>query len=177
MEQPSTYLHRRSAYDNRLPRSTWASIAIKAAVIFAYRVGDTEYLDAPSVVNGKFHRVVVRPRSTSRSQICSRAALRSGRETIVTKGTLGPGQVRTPSIKIELPHDNPWNALLYCSGHDFLSDGSAIVCTMQGDVWRASGLDQELAGSVAGGGSHPVCISRWVSSSTMIRFSSSDVIN
>src|SRR5690606_34172975 len=42
---------------------------------------------------------------------------------------------------IELPLDNPWKVLLYCAGHDFLSDGTALVCTMQGDVWRVEGLD------------------------------------
>ncbi|MCA9087413.1 MAG: hypothetical protein KDA90_02135, partial [Planctomycetaceae bacterium] len=43
-----------------------------------------------------------------------------------------------------MPVDNPWNALLFCGGHDFLRDGSALVCTMHGDVWRVSGLDDEL---------------------------------
>jgi len=33
---------------------------------------------------------------------------------------------------------------VYGSGHDFLPDGSALLCTMQGDVWRATGLDEGL---------------------------------
>jgi putative heme-binding domain-containing protein len=111
-------------------------------VIFAYRLGKTEYLDAPSMVNGQFHRVVA-----PRDQHPDRDLLGGGPpqwpQTIVTQGTLGPGRPYAVD-KIELPHDNPWNALLYCGGHDFLSDGTAIVCTMQGDVWRASGLDEEL---------------------------------
>ena len=62
----------------------------------------------------------------------------------MTTGELGTGSPYAVD-KIQLPHDNPWKALVYCGGHDFLSDGSAIVCTMQGDVWRASGLTDDLA--------------------------------
>src|SRR5262249_51195709 len=29
--------------------------------------------------------------------------------------------------------------------HDFHADGSAVLCTMQGDVWRVEGLDEALA--------------------------------
>src|SRR5690606_38346660 len=59
-------------------------------------------------------------------------------ETAIHYGTGIPYAVDT----IELPISNPWNALLFCGGHDFLPDGSALVCTMQGDVWHVSGLDQ-----------------------------------
>src|SRR5439155_587300 len=31
-------------------------------------------------------------------------------------------------------------------GHDFFADGSAAICTMEGDVWRVEGLDATLAG-------------------------------
>ena len=65
-------------------------------------------------------------------------------QVMKTKGELGttaPFAVDT----LTLPHDNPWNALLYCGGHDFLPDGSIVVCTMQGDIWRVAGVDDELA--------------------------------
>ena len=39
---------------------------------------------------------------------------------------------------------NPWNALLFFGDHDFLPDGSAMLCTMQGDVWHVTGLDATL---------------------------------
>lgn len=111
-------------------------------VIFAYRVGDTEYLDAPSVVGGKFHRVVA-----PRSEHPDRGLLRGGApqwpQEIVTRGELGR-DAPYATDKIPLPTDNPWKALIYCGDHDFLSDGSAIVCTMQGDVWRGTGLDADL---------------------------------
>ena len=56
-------------------------------------------------------------------------------------GEGGPYVVDT----VQLPTKNPWNALLYIGGHDFLSDGSAIVATMQGDVWKVTGLDADLS--------------------------------
>lgn len=45
---------------------------------------------------------------------------------------------------ITVPYTNPWKALMFCSGVDFFSDGSAAVCTIHGDVWRVSGLDDKL---------------------------------
>src|SRR5262249_52897718 len=45
---------------------------------------------------------------------------------------------------IPVPLDNPWKAPIFFAGHDFLEDGSAMVCTMQGDVWHVTGLDARL---------------------------------
>ena len=45
---------------------------------------------------------------------------------------------------IEPPFDNPWNALLFFGDHDFFPDGTAMLCTMQGDVWRVEGIDEAL---------------------------------
>ncbi len=132
-------------YDATLPKHYLGFYRHGARVIFSYRVGDTEYLDAATVVAGKFHRIVA-----PRNEHPDRKLLAGGDpqwpESILTQGELGTG---TPYAvdNIPLPTGNPWNALLYCGGHDFMSDGSAVVCTMQGDVWRASGLtnDRELA--------------------------------
>lgn len=111
-------------------------------VIFSYRLDGLEYLDAPQVLDGKFVSVVA-----PRDQHPDRDNLRGGEaqwpETMVVQGKRGssaPYAVDT----IPLPTENPWKALIYGSGHDFLSDGSAVFCTMQGDVWRASGLDASL---------------------------------
>ena len=30
---------------------------------------------------------------------------------------------------------------MFFGGHDFFPDGTAVICTMQGDVWRVEGLD------------------------------------
>lgn len=45
---------------------------------------------------------------------------------------------------LTVPYANPWKALMFCSGVDFFKDGSAAVCTMHGDVWRVTGLDDKL---------------------------------
>jgi azurin len=58
-------------------------------------------------------------------------------ETAIEWGRTSPYAVDT----IGLPFENPWNALLFCGGHDFLPDGSALICTMQGDVWHVSGFE------------------------------------
>jgi hypothetical protein len=45
---------------------------------------------------------------------------------------------------IPVPFENPWKALMFLSGHDFLPDGSAAVCSAHGDVWIVSGIDAKL---------------------------------
>ena len=108
-------------------------------LIFSYAVDGVEYLDAPQLVNGKFVSVAL-----PRGKHPDRDHLQGGKpqwpQTMDVQGQLGktaPYAIDT----IPLPSDNPWKALVYGSGHDFLSDGSAVLCTMQGDVWRATGLD------------------------------------
>lgn len=110
-----------------------------ARVVFAYRIGETEYLDAPWVENGQFTREVA-PASRHSSRHLTQGGPAQWPQTIAT--TIRPGSGRPYAIDtIELPVENPWNALLFCGGHDFLKDGSALVCTIQGDVWHVSGLN------------------------------------
>jgi putative heme-binding domain-containing protein len=129
-------------YDIHQPKKYLGFYRYGRRVIFAYRVGDTEYLDAPSVVDGKFHRVVA-PRSEHPDRGLLSGGSQQWPQEIVTQGELGQSSPYATDM-IHLPADNPWKALVYCGDHDFLSDGSAIVCTMQGDVWRATGLDADL---------------------------------
>jgi azurin len=108
-------------------------------VIFAYRIGDVEYLDAPWASDGKFVREVA-PREKHSLRHLTEGGDRQWPQTLETAVRPGKGDPYAIDT-IELPFDNPWKALLFCSGHDFLPDGSALVCTMQGDVWRVEGLD------------------------------------
>src|SRR6185369_6327115 len=100
------------------------------------------YLDSPWVKDGVFERVVA-----PAAEHPLRAALRGGPpqwpQVITTGGQRGSGHPYAIDT-IGLPFDNPWHALLFASDHDFLPDGSALVCTMQGDVWRVTGLDEKL---------------------------------
>ena len=111
-------------------------------VVFAYRIGDVEMLDSPWVRDGTFERVVA-----PAAEHPLRDALRGGAaqrpQELKTSAQLGSGHPYAVDT-IQLPFDNPWNSLLFVGDHDFLPDGSALICTMQGDVWRVSGLDQEL---------------------------------
>ncbi|WDQ14931.1 DUF6797 domain-containing protein [Rhodopirellula sp. P2] len=107
-------------------------------VMFSYRIGETEYLDSPRMEGG---RLVVDRLPANEHPL--RDALTGGpaQWPQTTRTQIVPGSGEPFAIDtIELPHDNPWKALLFCTGHDFLPDGSALVCTMQGDVWHVSGL-------------------------------------
>ncbi|MBT3911644.1 MAG: hypothetical protein HOF22_00435, partial [Verrucomicrobia bacterium] len=63
---------------------------------------------------------------------------------LATRGVVGKPHGAFAIDTIRLPFDNPWNALLFTAGHDFLPDGSALVCTVHGDVWRLTGIDSSL---------------------------------
>ncbi|MBG88042.1 MAG: hypothetical protein CMO80_14220 [Verrucomicrobiales bacterium] len=65
-------------------------------------------------------------------------------EKIETRGrvglSLGPFAIDT----ITLPFKNPYNALLFAGGHDFLANGDALLATAHGDVWLVKGIDARL---------------------------------
>lgn len=46
--------------------------------------------------------------------------------------------------RIPVPLENPYKSLMFLSGIDFYDNGDAAICTMTGDVWRISGLDDNL---------------------------------
>jgi putative heme-binding domain-containing protein len=111
-------------------------------VIFSYAIDGVEMLDSPWAEDGRFERVIA-PAAEHPLAHLTRGGPPRWPQTFVVQGTLGterPYAIDT----IPLPFDNPWRALLFCGGHDFFSDGSAAVCTMQGDVWRVDGLDESL---------------------------------
>ena len=66
-------------------------------------------------------------------------------ETIVTQGVRVPDDSAYVADTIALPDENPWKCWLRPSGLDFLPDGKLAICTLSGDVWVASGLDEKLA--------------------------------
>jgi putative heme-binding domain-containing protein len=114
-------------------------------VIFSYRIGDTEYLDAPWVQGGKFLRQLGPASTHPLATLIKGGEPQWSNQVISTRGTLGrAGSWPYVIDTIEPPFNNPWKALLFFSGHDFLPDGSAMLCTVQGDVWHVSGLDAKL---------------------------------
>ena len=110
---------------------------------FLYSLDGVRYLDVPTVVDGAFVRQRA-PLEEHPLKALAEGGPPQWPEVIHTQGVLGttaPFAVDT----LTLPHANPWNAVLYCGGHDALSDGSLVVCTMQGDVWQCEGVDDTLA--------------------------------
>ncbi len=63
---------------------------------------------------------------------------------LTTRGQRGPDTDFLAVDTLTLPYDNPWKALLFASGVDLGPDGAAYVCTLHGDVWRVTGIDDSL---------------------------------
>ena len=114
-------------------------------VIFAYRVGRTDYLDAPTVIDGRFVRVVA-PRDEHPLRDLTRGGgPRRWPDEVETRGTLGVEERTGFTVdRIEPPFANPGRSLMFFGGIDFKRDGTAYLCTMQGEVWRVTGLDATL---------------------------------
>ncbi len=108
-------------------------------VLFSYRIGDQEYLDSPWVDAGRFQRIVA-PAGQHPLRHLTSGGPSFWPQELVRDVELGKGDAYAVDT-LQLPVDNPWNDLLFCGGVAFLPDGSALVTTMQGDVWRATGFD------------------------------------
>ena len=110
-------------------------------VVFHYRVGGLEMYDIPQVVDGAFSHVRVLASDINQSGFAQ--LLQPGSpewpEVLKTTVTYGNGQPYAMD-NIALPFENPWKVQLFCGGNDFLPDGRALVCTMQGDVWLVDGF-------------------------------------
>lgn len=65
-------------------------------------------------------------------------------QTITVRGKLGDDSGPYAADLIPLPEDNPWKCWLRPTGLDFFPDGRLAICTLGGDVWIASGLDEKL---------------------------------
>ncbi len=46
--------------------------------------------------------------------------------------------------RLPVPFENPFKSVMLLSGIDFFSNGKALVCTLMGDVWVVSGIDDDL---------------------------------
>jgi putative heme-binding domain-containing protein len=111
-------------------------------VLFYYRLGDVEMLDAPWVKDGRFVREIAPVEKHSLLHL-TRGGKAQWPTELTTTGSLGTNRPYAVDT-IALPFKNPWNALFFIGGHDFFADGSAALCTMQGDVWHVAGLDASL---------------------------------
>lgn len=46
--------------------------------------------------------------------------------------------------RISVPFDNPWGSMMMFSGIDFDQAGDAYITTLMGDVWKVSGLGEDM---------------------------------
>lgn len=65
-------------------------------------------------------------------------------EALVTQGALGAGDAAYVVDTITPPFENSEKILFRFGGHDFFSNGDIAACTIDGDVWRVSGIDEKL---------------------------------
>lgn len=86
-----------------------------------------------------------RPPAAVLSDLIDNPAPRWG-EPLVTKGVLGSPEPGSPFAvdTITIPYDNPYKALFFTSGFDFTPDGACYVSTAHGDVWKVTGIDDDL---------------------------------
>ena len=111
-------------------------------VIFAYSIGGVRYLDAPWLEEGRLVREIAPAETHSLARLLA-GGPPQWPQVLATSGSLGTGSPYALDT-IAPPFDNPWHSLLFFGGHGFFSNGDAAVCTIQGDVWRVSGLDADL---------------------------------
>ncbi len=111
-------------------------------VIFSYLRDGVEMLDAPWVEDGKFVRVLAPAASHPLADLIrgGPAQWPQTLETTGTRGNTSPFAVDT----ITLPFTNPWKSLFFIGDHDFLPNGDGVICTIMGEVWIVSGLDESL---------------------------------
>lgn len=69
-------------------------------------------------------------------------------EPLITKGVLGKVEPKSDGAYVvdtlTAPDDNPWKSFLRFSGVDFFRNGDAAICSISGDVWVISGIDDKL---------------------------------
>jgi hypothetical protein len=65
-------------------------------------------------------------------------------DALDTKGILGDSSAPYAVDTLTAPEDNPFKSFLRFAGHDFFKDGSLAVCSVSGDVWIVTGINEKL---------------------------------
>ncbi|TWT38863.1 plastocyanin/azurin family copper-binding protein [Blastopirellula retiformator] len=117
---------------------------VGSKIIFAYRLGETKFFDMPTV--DQFGQLSRQVNTIDHHPMAGllRLAPTQWPEELVVEGKLGNSDGPYAIDSIPMPTNNPYGTLIFPSGHDFLSDGTAVVSTMTGDVWLVSGIDDQL---------------------------------
>ena len=126
-----------------LPRHASVTLSVKDDMhVLTVKAGPGERLATVHFFQDKVHEVD--QKDFLQPSHFTRGGSRQWPETITTKGELGKAKDGFAVDTITPPFDNPYGALLFFGGHDFFSNGDAAICTMHGDVWRVSGIDDDL---------------------------------
>ena len=107
-------------------------------VAFLYQHDGKELLDVPTIAGGKFSREIA-PLQSHPLKWIAEGGPANWREAVQTKITLSETDSAYETDHIELPTENPWKSVFYLGGIAFDSNSNLYVCSVQGDVWRASG--------------------------------------
>lgn len=107
---------------------------------FVYRAAGVRYLDVPELANGEFRRIVA-PVDEHPYRAMVHGGPSQWAEEFQTVIEHGESDGAYCVDTIQLPSKNPWKSLFYLGDVAFAADGSAYICTLQGDVWRVTGLD------------------------------------
>jgi len=68
--------------------------------------------------------------------------------SVTTSGRKGEDRWAYTVDTLELPKRNPWKSWIRPTGVDVFADGRLAICTLAGDVWVASGVDDGLSALV-----------------------------
>jgi len=128
-------------------------------VVLSYTVGDSRILEHPTLIDnkivsqlhitagdktkaGSFFPVIDRVIRRDLPNLTKGGPARY--EPLKTKGILGDNKSAYTVDTLTIPEKNPWHSWIRPTGLDFFSDGRAAICTLNGDVWIISGIDDKL---------------------------------
>ncbi|MFQ3652154.1 MAG: DUF6797 domain-containing protein, partial [Gemmataceae bacterium] len=60
------------------------------------------------------------------------------KQVLTTRGLVAADTAPYVVDTLTIPYENPYKALFFCTGLDFLPDGSIALCTAHGDVWKVT---------------------------------------
>jgi hypothetical protein len=80
---------------------------------------------------------------TRLTELC-RPAQSLNHEALPSPGVMGEQKGAFQVDTLPVPQQNPWKSWIRPTGIDFFTDGRAALCSLSGDVWIISGLDNKL---------------------------------
>lgn len=108
-------------------------------VVFEYEIDGKRRFRYAAVRDGKVHELD----ADSLAAAVGTATAPNWPQRITTRGSLGTGAPYAIDT-LTLPYENPWKALMFISGVDFVSPTRIAVCTLHGDVWVVDAKGDDL---------------------------------